>query len=114
MEIAVVGDCPWLERLKKTLMLGDKFYVELVNAEFKDQLAAPFTLADIPKNPPYILGRVEAYFRKSPLKSGAFSHFRPARQLSENIGKLGKKIPADALDRFEKAFNELNSLLPKQ
>jgi predicted ATPase len=95
-------------------MLGDAFYVDLVNAEFKDQLAAPFSLADLPTNPPYILGRVEAYLNKNPMKTGAFSHFRPARYLSENIGKLGKKIPKDALGRFEQAFEALNKLLPKE
>lgn len=95
-------------------MLGDAFYVDLVNAEFKDQLAGPFALADLPTNPPYILGRVEAYLKKNPLITGSFSHFRPARYLSENVGKLGKKIPADALNRFEEAFKALNKLLPEQ
>jgi hypothetical protein len=46
-----------------------------------------------------------------PLKEGNFSHYRPARYFSENSKKLAKKLPNEAKDSFEAAFQALNALL---
>jgi predicted ATP-dependent endonuclease of OLD family len=90
-------------------MFAPDFYIELINAEYAKQLNAPISLKDITSKHPRILRRLEEYFDKNPL-NGTFGHFRPARYFSENATKLRKKIPKEALDRFENAFKELNEL----
>ncbi len=94
-------------------MFEAAFYLELVNAEFKDQLSAPISLAELDSRLPCILQRIEEYFKIKPLQSGHFTHFRPARYFSENSGKLGKQVSKITRDRFEQAFKELNDLLSK-
>jgi len=43
------------------------------------------------------------------MKSGSFSHYRPARYFAENSDKLAKKLPKEAKDRFAAAFAALNA-----
>jgi predicted ATP-dependent endonuclease of OLD family len=95
-------------------MFEEAFYLDLVNAEFARDLARPITSADLNSKPPRITARLEKYLEKTPLTGDAqFSHYRPARYLAENAGKLTMKIPKVTLDRFEAAFKALNSLLAK-
>jgi hypothetical protein len=54
---------------------------------------------------------VSEHLRANALKSGAFNHYRPARYLAENIGKLQGGLDDATLNRFEAAFKVLNSLL---
>lgn len=95
-------------------MFGAQFYVELVNAEFKGQLAAPIDLTALKSKEPRILRRLEKYFEDHPLDDGNFSHYRPARYFSENSKKLATQLPNEARDNFESAFRALNALLKKQ
>jgi len=91
-------------------MFGDAFYLSLINAEFSGSLTKPITMGDIVSGSPRVLVRVEKHLTASPLGgSGKFNHYRPARYLSEKASSL--TIPADALDRFEKAFVAVNALL---
>jgi hypothetical protein len=92
-------------------MFGAEFYVDLVNAEFESQLAAPIDLKALKSKEPRILQRLEKYFEEYPFKEGSFSHYRPARYFSENSKKLVKKLPKEAKDSFEAAFKALNALL---
>src|SRR5258706_7983843 len=93
-------------------MFGVDFYLELVNQEYSADLKSPVTLKMLTSKSPRIIQRLEECFRKNPLISGnAFSHFRPARYFAENITKLTKDIPSEAIDRFESAFKMLNNLL---
>lgn len=92
-------------------MLGETFYVELVNNEFAAQLATPIAVSALNSKHPRILERLEAHFGSTPLANGAFSHFRPARYFNENLKKLSKKVPKEAKDKFEEAFKALNALI---
>ena len=93
-------------------MLGDEYYLELVNAELKKELAAPIPATAIAGPVPRVLRRLETYLESSPMKGSAkFSHYRPARRFAD-IG--GKGTPDAALDRFEAAFKALNKLLPSR
>lgn len=93
-------------------MFENSFYVELVNDEYKSVLSKNVTLAALPKGGDRILPRIEGFLDDNPLTAKAgFNHYRPARYLSENIGKLESKISDDTLDRFEDAFKALNALL---
>jgi hypothetical protein len=92
-------------------MFGDDFYLDLVNGEFEAQLSAPVVLKGLSGKEPRILQRLEKYLAETPLKQGVFSHYRPARYFSENSKKLAKKMPKEAKDRFEAAFEALNALI---
>ena len=92
-------------------MFDRGFYVSLVNAEFAKQLAAPIDPAAVNAKQPRTLRAIEAWLEKNPLKSGAFSHYRPARYFSENLGTLWPRVSDTTKDRFEAAFKHLNALL---
>jgi hypothetical protein len=96
-------------------MFGPDFYLQLVNAEYKSELQKPVTTAKLPSGERRLLRRLEQYFTNEPLRSGAsFNHYRPARYFAENIGTLESKLPPEALDRFEEAFEALNALVSKR
>jgi len=92
-------------------MFNPEFYVDLVNAEFATQLSAPIDVVQLTSRHPRILVRIEEYLKQHPLKSGQFSHYRPARYFSENVKQLAGKIPAEAKLRFNEAFTALNKLI---
>lgn len=93
-------------------MFGEDFFLGLVNKEFKSDLQKPIKTADLNKSVPRINVRLEEYFKAKPMKHNAkYSHFRPARYFSENIGALASQISGETLDRFENAFKKLNALL---
>jgi predicted ATP-dependent endonuclease of OLD family len=91
-------------------MFDVDFYLKLVNAEFKAALQKPIIVADLQKRD-RILVSIEAYLLSSPLKTGKFNHYRPARYFTEHADALTKTIAPESLDRFEKAFKKLNMLL---
>jgi predicted ATP-dependent endonuclease of OLD family len=92
-------------------MFDRGFYMSLVNAEFAKQLTAPIDPAALNAKQPRTLQAIEAWLKKKPLKSGAFSHYRPARYFSENLGTLWPQVSDTTKDRFEAAFKHLNALL---
>ena len=93
-------------------MFGLDFYLHLINEEFKSDLSKPILPSDIKKKHPRIIVRIEEYLKKHPLQNGTvLSHYRPARYFSENMDDLESDLPADALSRFEEAFEKLNSLI---
>ncbi len=91
-------------------VLGTTFYLELVNAEYKDALSNPIVDKDFESKNPRVTVRLEKHFKKSPLSGGvSFNHYRPARYLAEQGGKV--KVPADVLDRFERICKAVNELI---
>jgi len=93
-------------------MFEESFYLDLCNAEYKAELKAPLKSTDFKSKAPRVLVRLESYLDQSGALRG-FSHYRPARYFHENLDALAKSIPAATKDRFEKAFVDLNALLPK-
>ena len=88
-------------------MFQPVFYLKLVNAEFGTEI----TLEELPKAP-RILRRIELSLESNALPGGIdLNHYRPARYFSENIGRLEEELGDVCLERFRKAFAELNALL---
>jgi hypothetical protein len=94
-------------------MFDEDFYLELVNEEYKRELKAPLKSADLKSKPPRVLKRIEDYLGKSNVLTGTFSHYRPARYFHEHLASLAKAVSNATKDRFEKAFKDLNGLLPR-
>ncbi len=89
-------------------MFAPEFYVGLVNQTFDSSIAT----TDLTETHPRILRCLEEYLKRNPLPNSLrFNHYRPARCFSENIGLLEPKLDDGTLDRFQQAFNVLNSLL---
>ena len=91
-------------------MFDPQFYLDIVNAEYKAELQKSIHLADLSQHPRMII-RLEKYFEGTPLKLGAFSHYRAARYLAENFANLKGKLDQATKDRFEQAFKSLNAIL---
>ncbi|HEY6447703.1 MAG TPA: AAA family ATPase, partial [Acidobacteriaceae bacterium] len=87
------------------------FYIELVNEEFKREMATPIDAAKLNAKEPRAVRAIESYLQEKPFKSGAFGHFRPARYFSENAASLWPKVSGATKDRFEAIFKQLNALL---
>jgi predicted ATP-dependent endonuclease of OLD family len=93
-------------------MFDEDFYLNLVNAEYKNDLQNSISKTSLKSKHPRILVRIEDFLKANPLKDNIqFSHYRPARYLAENSGKLAKNLSKDCLNRFEEAFKKLNNLL---
>lgn len=92
-------------------MFTPEFYIDLVNTEFAAQLPKSIDITQLTSKHPRVLVRIEEYLKQHPLKSGQFSHFRPARYFSENASQLALSIPAETKNRFNEAFVALNKLI---
>ena len=89
-------------------MFNTGFYLNLVNSAYGSSI----NVGDLPNKHPRILRRIEAYLEKNPLPNNTnFNHYSPARYLSENIASLAKKLSEKELERFQKAFTDLDKLL---
>lgn len=93
-------------------MFDEGFYLDLCNAEYKKAFKAPLKASDLKNKSPRILVRVETYLKDGAASSEPFSHYRPARYFHENLEALAKSLSNATKDRFEKAFKDLNGLLP--
>ena len=80
------------------------FYIDLVNQEFNMDIDADAINSSIPR----VLVALKSQFT-----NGQFNHYRPARLLSEKLFDFESKISNEAISRFDKLFNDLNSLLRK-
>lgn len=92
-------------------MFDRAFYLELVNGEYSNQLKTKITLAKLNADEPRTLKAIEAWLKENPMKSGSFSHYRPARYFTEKLPMLWPKVSDETKNRFETAFNHLNALL---
>ena len=89
-------------------MFNPDFYMELVNGVYGSSIGVD----DLTTSHPRILRRIEEYLEDNSLLGNVnFNHYRPAHYLSENIGTLADKLSDSDLDRFQRAFDALNSLL---
>ncbi|ANZ36959.1 hypothetical protein BBK82_13635 [Lentzea guizhouensis] len=92
-------------------MLGRGFYTELVKATYglTAKQAMPKTKpGDAPER---VTSEVEDYFRTLPARVPEYDHFAPSRYLLEQASKLTLPGQDEALNRFEKLFEDLNGLL---
>jgi hypothetical protein len=89
-------------------LIGRRGYVALIEKCYG--LAGGLKLPEIAQQ--RVVKDVEESFRVLPPAAPEFDHFAPASFLIENPGAL-EALPgaADALDRFEKLFADLNALL---
>jgi len=92
-------------------MFDEAFYLDLVNNEYKNALSVPVQSSDLTSRAPRVLQRLELVLSSN--LTGSFSHYRPARYFHENVAALETRISAPTLDRFERAFRDLNALLPR-
>ena len=94
-------------------MFDPRFYLRLVNDEFKKVLPEPIVAANLSTGPPRILRRIEGVLESRPMSGDTqFNHYRPARYFTEQVGSLESDIDEPTLGRFEQAFKRLNALLP--
>ena len=92
-------------------MFSPAFYLNLVNQTF----GATIGLTDLSSNHARILRRLEQYLATTPLPEGAiFNHYRPARYFANSVGSLAAQLTDQELERFKKAFEALNRLLPAE
>ena len=92
-------------------MFDEGLYLQLVSEEYSEGLAQPLTSSDLTSAASRILIRLQEYLSTKPLTGGVkFNHYRPARRLAEKVTTYS--IPDTTLDRFEKAFEAVNALLP--
>lgn len=85
-----------------------RFYLQLVNAAFKDTLPKKLTATALPPGD-RIAKRIEAHFTSEDL--GHFSHLRPATLLLRQKSELLDKLPETTLDRAAQLFERINTTL---
>ena len=113
-QVATYGDFAAESEADVEDMFERDFYVSLVNAEFERELKASIDPAALNAKEPRTLRAIEAYLNATPLKSGSFGHYRPARYFSENAATLWPQVSDATKDRFESAFKHLNALMRKK
>lgn len=95
-------------------LIGRPFYVGLVNRCWGLDAKTCLPAVKPEKAPARVLKEVEDHFAQLPPSVAAFDHYTLATFLVENGAALQKELPGldEALDRFERVFKDLNSLLP--
>ena len=96
-------------------LLGRSLYVELVNKAYNLSGAQELPSAPPAGASPRVIKEVEEHMRVLPPPVKEFDHFGPAAFLTENgtAFDAAAGMP-DALNRFEKMFQDFNALLPKE
>lgn len=84
-----------------------KFFLKIFNDEFSKELHRPIKTNDLKSGSQRVIVKMEDYLKRS------FNHYRPARYFAENINNLAEEISSETLERFEKAFKEINKLIEK-
>lgn len=110
-QVSTYGDFAGSTEADVEDMFDRSFYVDLFNAEYAKQLTAKVDASKLNAKIPRTLRAIEEWLGVHPLKTGTFSHYRPARYFSENIGALWPKVNDATKIRFETAFKHLNGLL---
>ncbi len=93
-------------------MFDADFYVNLVNAAYRNVMGQPISLDTLPNAGARLRDRVAEHFRINPLPNMIFSHRRPARLFADNVEKLKGEVPAQAMNRFALLFAWLDSISP--
>lgn len=96
-------------------MIGRAGYVPLVNAAYGLAGATAMPTVKPAQAPMRVVKEAEDHFRVLPAEIAGFDHFHPARYLMENAAAMRAAMPnlAEAMDRFERLFTDLNAILPK-
>jgi hypothetical protein len=90
------------------------FYLDLVNRAYHAELPNPITTADLNTSDPRIVRRVEVYFRQHNIAGGRFSHYKPSAVLIREQAALIPRLSTATLERAERLFARLNSLVDNQ
>ncbi|MCF7962595.1 MAG: AAA family ATPase [Pirellula sp.] len=94
-------------------IIGRRSYIAIVNECYglKAKQSLP---AKKPANAPVrVVKEVEEHFRTIAITGDEFDHFRPSEFLTQKGTAYTPEGLDSALERFEKLFQDLNSLLPK-
>ena len=95
-------------------VLGRDLYVALVNSCYRlpKSKRVPTSKPDDAKD--LVTDEVKAHFRTLSPTDPEYDHYAPAVHLTEHWSELSETLPgvADALDRMERLFRDLNELLP--
>ncbi len=92
-------------------LLEPGFYVALINATYKPDLAKPLTVADLKSQAPRITARIEHHFRENGVANGKLNHYRTAAHLLREQTTLVPTIDEATLQRADTLFKRLNDLL---
>ena len=97
-------------------MIGRAGYVPLVNATYGLAGATALPATKPPEAPLRVVKEVEDHFKVLPAEMSGFDHFQPARFLVENAATMRTAMSnlAEAFDRFERMFTDINAILPKE
>ena len=89
------------------------FYVELVNAAYKEHLSKPIEVSKMNNNIPRVVVSIAEYLKKNPLRDGETScdHYKPSRYFYRNSDIMWEEMSDDTKDTFEKLFKRINKLL---
>lgn len=94
-------------------LLGEDFYLELVNHAYAVQLPKKISKRSLKSKDPRMVRRIETYFRDNNIAGGRFDHYKPAAKLLRDAPDLVPTISADALTAAENLFKKINELLPE-
>jgi hypothetical protein len=96
-------------------ILGRALYIDLVARTFKLKNAQKLLAVRPATASERVVKEVEEHFRTLPTTVDNFDHYAPALHLLEHTSTLRTQLAGldDALDRFEKLFQDLNALLPR-
>lgn len=96
-------------------MIGRDLMVALTNQAYALTGSSALPQAKSASAPERVAKEIDQHFKLVAKDSPMFDHMTPATFLAENGQRIKSTLPGldEALDRFEKLFSELNSLLPK-
>ena len=93
--------------------LGPDLHLKLVNTAYdlkEENILTPKDISESGVNSPTIIKQVEAIWQLKP-KLPEFNHFVPASYLIKNPKIIHDSNADDAVKRFERFFQKLNSLI---
>lgn len=93
-------------------IIGREIYVQLVNSGFGLAKTEQLPKAKAADAPIRVVKEAENHFRTLPTTVPQFDHFRPAEYLNQQAVMFQTDGMEAALDRFERLFRDLNTLLP--
>ena len=93
-------------------LFDPRFYLDLVNRAYADELPARLTLKSISSSNPRIAARVDSYFRSTGIAGGDFDRSRPAAYLLGEHAHLRNGIDDSTIERAASLFDRINKLLP--
>ncbi|MGH3520952.1 MAG: ATP-dependent nuclease [Haloechinothrix sp.] len=93
-------------------LLGEDFYLELVNRAYAAQLPKKIRKSYLKSKDPRLVRRIEDYFRDNNIAGCKFDHYKPAARLLRDAPDLVPTISNETLTAAENLFKKINELLP--